>query len=212
VDKNSKIPPIDRSVLLESDLDKDPIKQFNKWYKEALSFDVPEADTMTLSTSTQDGRPSSRIVLLKGATEQGFIFYTNYQSRKGLEIAQNPFGAINIFWKEIKRQVRIEGIIERIDLELSDKYFSSRPRGSQIGAWASPQSNKISNREILDQRAKDMEKKFKDREIPRPKQWGGYSLIPELVEFWQYRQNRLHDRIQYTLSKEGKWLMERLAP
>ncbi len=212
MDKNSKIPPIDRSVLLESDLDKDPIKQFNKWYKEALSFDVPEADTMTLSTSTQDGRPSSRIVLLKGATEQGFIFYTNYQSRKGLEIAQNPFGAINIFWKEIKRQVRIEGIIERIDLELSDKYFSSRPRGSQIGAWASPQSNKISNREILDQRAKDMEKKFKDREIPRPKQWGGYSLIPELVEFWQYRQNRLHDRIQYTLSKEGKWLMERLAP
>jgi len=212
VDKNSKIPPIDRSVLLESDLDKDPIKQFNKWYKEALSFDVPEADAMTLSTSTQDGRPSSRIVLLKGATEHGFIFYTNYQSRKGLEIAQNHFGAINIFWKEIKRQVRIEGIIERIDPELSDKYFSSRPRGSQIGAWVSPQSNKIENRRILDQRAKDLEIKFKDREIPRPKQWGGYSLIPELVEFWQYRQNRLHDRIQYTLSKEGKWLMERLAP
>ena len=200
------------SELLESDLDNDPIKQFNKWYKEALSFNVLEVDAMTLATSTQDGRPSSRIVLLKGATKNGFIFFTNYQSRKGLEIAQNPFGAINIFWKEIKQQVRIEGIIERIDGEFSDKYFSSRPRGSQIGAWASPQSNKIANREILNQRAKDLEKKFKDREIPRPKQWGGYSLIPELVEFWQYRQNRLHDRIQYTLNKNGKWLMERLAP
>ncbi len=207
-----KIHPIDSSELLESDLDKDPIKQFNKWYKEALSFNIPEADAMTLATSTQDGRPSSRIVLLKGATKNGFIFFTNYQSRKGLEIAQNPFGAINIFWKEIKRQVRIEGIIERIDGEFSDKYFTSRPRGSQIGAWASPQSNKIANREILDQRARELEIKFKDREIPRPKQWGGYSLIPELVEFWQHRQNRLHDRIQYTLSKEGKWLMERLAP
>ena len=207
-----KIPPIDSSELVESDLDKDPIKQFNKWYKEALSFNVPEADAMTLATSTQDGRPSSRIVLLKGATKNGFIFFTNYQSRKGLEIAQNPFGAINIFWKEIKRQVRIEGIIERIDGKFSDKYFTSRPRGSQIGAWASPQSNKIANREILDQRARELEIKFKDREIPRPKQWGGYSLIPELVEFWQHRQNRLHDRIQYTLSKEGKWLMERLAP
>ena len=212
MDKNLKTNSIDYSELIESDLDKNPIKQFKKWYKEALSFNVPEADAMTLATSTQDGRPSSRIVLLKGTTENGFIFFTNYQSRKGLEIAQNPYGAINIFWKEIKRQVRVEGKIERIDPEYSDNYFSSRPRGSQIGTWASPQSNKIANREILDQRAKDLEIKFKGREIPRPTQWGGYSLIPELIEFWQYRQNRLHDRIQYTLSKDGKWLMERLAP
>ena len=212
MDKNSKIHSIDNSELLESDLDKDPIKQFNKWFKEALSFNVPEADAITLATSTQDGRPSTRIVLLKVVTETGFIFFSNYQSRKGLEIEQNPFGAINIFWKEIKRQVRVEGIIERIDGKFSDKYFTSRPRGSQIGAWASPQSNKIANREILDQRAKELEIKFKDREIPRPKQWGGYSLIPELIEFWQYRQNRMHDRIQYTLNKDGKWLMERLAP
>ena len=212
MDKNSKKISNDNLDLIESDLDNDPIKQFTIWYKEALSSNVPETDAMTLATSTRDGRPSSRIVLLKGTTENGFIFYTNYQSRKGLEIAQNPFGAINIYWKEIKRQVRVEGMIERIDPEISDNYFSSRARGSQIGAWASPQSNKIANRKILDQRAKDLELRFKDSEIPRPKQWGGYCLIPDLIEFWQSRPNRLHDRIQYTLSREGKWSKERLAP
>ena len=212
MDKNSKIISNDNLELLESDLDNDPIKQFTIWYKEALSSNVPEADAMTLATSTRDGRPSSRIVLLKETTENGFIFYTNYQSRKGLEISQNHFGAINIYWKEIKRQVRVEGIIERIDPEISDNYFSSRARGSQISAWASPQSNKIANREILDQRAKDLEFRFNDSEIPRPKQWGGYCLIPDLIEFWQSRPNRLHDRIQYTLSEAGKWSMERLAP
>ncbi|HEX9649937.1 MAG TPA: pyridoxamine 5'-phosphate oxidase [Cyclobacteriaceae bacterium] len=200
------------SRLDENSVSEDPFVQFKEWMQDAIKSNIIEPTAMNLATATIDGRPSSRIVLLKETSGIGFVFYTNYQSQKGLEIEQNPFGALNFFWVSLERQVRIEGVIEKISFEESDAYFRERPRGSQIGAWTSPQSQRIANREILEQRNQEMEKRFHDKEVPRPAQWGGYILVPNMFEFWQGRENRLHDRIQYTLQKDNNWLINRVAP
>ena len=166
---------------------------------------------MTLATSSKDGKPSARIVLLKGFDERGFVFFTNYESNKGKALDENPNAALIFFWKEIERQVRIEGVIEKISAAESDEYFFSRPEGSRIGAWASPQSKIIKNRNILEENVQRFSNEFKNS-IPRPPHWGGYRVMPELIEFWQGRSNRLHDRIQYTKTGSGSWKVDRLAP
>jgi pyridoxamine 5'-phosphate oxidase len=189
----------------------DPIEQFQQWFREAQEAKVHEVNAMNLSTASADGRPSSRIVLLKEITEKGFAFYTNYESSKGRQIAENPFAAITFFWPELERQVRLEGRVEKISAELSDEYFSSRPRASQLGAWASPQSREIPDRKILEEREKSYKEKFGQGPIPRPPHWGGYELIPDHVEFWQGRPSRLHDRLVYEKDVSG-WVRKRLAP
>ncbi|NOS94237.1 MAG: pyridoxamine 5'-phosphate oxidase [Cyclobacteriaceae bacterium] len=189
-----------------------PIAQFEKWLKEAIDSKVPEPTAMTLSTVTEDGRPSARIVLLKGVEANQFVFYTNYQSQKGKELLENPACALTFFWPELERQVRIEGVAKRVDEAQSTAYFTSRPKGSQIGAWASPQSSIIKDRLILEERVAVLEKKFEgSNQIPKPKQWGGYTVEPHEIEFWQGRPSRLHDRIVYYQS-EGEWIKHRLAP
>jgi pyridoxamine 5'-phosphate oxidase len=201
-----------RSTLDFSNVLKDPLKQFEKWFDEALASGITEPNAMHLATVNDQGKPSSRIVLLKGIDLNKFIFYTNYQSKKGRELDQNPACALTFFWPEIERQVRIEGTAERVDTTMSEQYFQSRPRGSQIGAWASPQSTIIKDREILDERAKQIEKRFEQEKVlPRPNQWGGYQIDPLQIEFWQGRPSRLHDRIQFT-KVDGDWKMNRLAP
>lgn len=195
-----------------ANVDPNPLKQFEKWFDEALKADVLEVNAFNLATLNEHGRPTSRIVLLKGIEAEEFYFYTNYQSKKGRELEQNGACAMTFFWPELERQIRIEGFAQRAESEKSDLYFASRPRGSQIGAWSSPQSTPILNREILEQRAKNITEKFKDEDkIPRPKQWGGFKVQPILFEFWQGRANRLHDRIEYNLT-ETKWKIYRLAP
>lgn len=200
-----------REVLDESHVDANPMIQFDKWFSEAVKAEVPEPNAMTLSTVSANGFPSGRILLLKGITTQGFVFYTNYQSSKGRDLAQNGVGALTFFWAELERQVRIQGHVTKVSRETSEEYFHSRPRGSQIGAWVSPQSSVIDNRKLLEDRQKSLEEKFKDQPIPLPKQWGGYLLEPFLVEFWQGRPSRLHDRIAYTRENE-RWNIRRLAP
>lgn len=191
---------------------KNPVDQFNSWFAEALKAEVPEPNAMTLSTVDQHGKPSARIVLLKGVEHEKFLFYTNYQSQKGKELETNPACALTFFWPELERQVRISGITARVDAKTSETYFQSRPRGSQVGAWASPQSSVIKSRELLEQRVKEIEKRFEGQELlPKPHQWGGYEVTPFEVEFWQGRSSRLHDRIVYYL-KDGKWIIHRLAP
>ena len=189
-----------------------PILQFEGWFQEALNAQVLEANAMTLATVNADGRPSARIVLLKGVENGKFVFFTNYQSDKGRELDQNPACALTFFWPELERQVRIEGVASRIDAGKSEAYFQSRPRGSQIGAWASPQSTIIESRQILEERAANLEERFKGMNVlPKPQQWGGYQVDPGLIEFWQGRPSRLHDRIQYNLV-DGQWKKFRLAP
>jgi pyridoxamine 5'-phosphate oxidase len=201
-----------RSTLDFSNVLKDPLKQFEKWFDEAVAAGIVEPNAMHLATVNDQGKPSSRIVLLKGLDQGKFIFYTNYQSKKGRELEQNPACALTFFWPEIERQVRIEGTAERVDSSLSEQYFQSRPRGSQIGAWASPQSTIIKDREILDARAKQIEKRFENEKLlPKPNQWGGYQIEPLQIEFWQGRPSRLHDRIQFS-KVDGDWKMHRLAP
>jgi pyridoxamine 5'-phosphate oxidase len=190
----------------------DPIMQFEKWFQEALDVKVLEPNAMNLSTVNADNRPSSRIVLLKGVEAAKFVFYTNYQSTKGRELDHNPACALTFFWPELERQVRIEGTAARVDDSRSEQYFQSRPRGSQIGAWTSPQSSIIESRAILEERALQIEKKFQGFDVlPKPNQWGGYQVDPLLIEFWQGRPNRLHDRIQF-LRIDNKWKAHRLAP
>lgn len=189
-----------------------PIHQFERWFDEALRAEVLEANAMTLSTVTSEGKPSARIVLLKGIEQNQFQFFTNYQSQKGKELLQNPSCALTFFWPELERQVRIEGIASRLDEKASEKYFQSRPRTSQIGAWASPQSTIVKDRQILEQRVKELEKKFEGKDaLPKPHQWGGYTVEPYEIEFWQGRPSRLHDRIVYYKIDE-KWVIHRLAP
>lgn len=190
----------------------DPVTQFQRWFDEAMKAELNEPNAMTLSTVNESGRPSARVVLLKGIEDNGFVFYTNYQSRKGKELESNPVCALTFFWAELERQVRIEGIVKRVDTALSDAYFQSRPRGSQIGAWASPQSSIIKNRSILEARAKQIETRFESKDtLPRPQQWGGYHVDPFMLEFWQGRPSRLHDRIEY-VKVDGAWKHHRLAP
>lgn len=196
-----------------SDVHSDPIQQFKHWFEEALDSEVLEPNAMVLSTVKPDNRPSARVVLLKGFDEKGFVFFTNYNSNKGQQLSSKPQACLVFSWLELQRQIKIEGRVERIAPEDSTRYFQSRPRGSQIGAWASPQSKVIENRTILEQREKEIAQQFKDQEaIPRPEHWGGYLVRPKLIEFWQGRPSRLHDRIQYSEDGNGAWKIERLAP
>lgn len=200
-----------KSSLSEDDVAIEPFAQFSKWWEEAINAHIEEVNAMTLATSTTDGIPSARIVLLKGFDENGFVFFTNYTSRKGREIEENPNVALLFFWKELERQVRIVGRIHKLDIAASDAYFNSRPEGSKIGAWASEQSAAIENREIMEERFAVIEEKFKSVSIHRPEFWGGYVVVPNSMEFWQGRSSRLHDRILYT-KKEVNWDIQRLAP
>lgn len=198
--------------LDKSTVEADPLRQFEKWFQEVMNAGCMEPNAMHLATVNADGGPSSRIVLLKGLENSKLQFFTNYQSKKGKELENNPACALTFFWPELERQVRIEGLAGRVEARVSDKYFQSRPRGSQIGAWSSPQSSLIQDREILEQRSAELEKKFQDKNpLPRPNQWGGYEIEPLLIEFWQGRPNRLHDRIQYT-RVDNQWQIHRLAP
>lgn len=189
----------------------DPITQFKKWFDEAVKSEQPDPEAMTLSTATADGRVTARIILLKGCDERGFDFFTNYESRKSREMTSNPHAALTFYWHTLHRQVRIEGVVEKITPEESDEYFQTRPRGSQIGAWASPQSEEIAGRKELEQKVSETEAQFKDQPINCPSFWGGFRLKPERIEFWQGRESRLHDRILFTL-RDGVWRISRLAP
>lgn len=188
-----------------------PLEQFREWFNEARKSEVMEPNAMVLSTVDQEGRPVGRVVLLKDLTGQGFSFYTNYNSRKGKEIEKNPFASLTFFWPELERQVRIEGKLQKTSKQASDTYFASRPRGSQIGAWASPQSEEIPDRESLEIRERNYQERFEGKEVPRPDHWGGYELIPDKIEFWQGRKSRLHDRVFYQKGSNG-WTRKRLAP
>ena len=200
-------------TLAETDVLPDALQQFRQWLDEALAARLEEPTALTLSTVNAAGQPSSRVVLLKGLPDDaGFLFYTNYDSRKGQELAAQPLAALNFFWPGLERQVRVEGRVEKAPAELSTEYFQSRPRGSQLGAWASPQSRVIGSREELEAREHELEKRFKDQDpLPRPAHWGGYILRPHRVEFWQGRPSRLHDRIVYERAGQG-WQRSRLAP
>jgi len=199
------------NTLNESDIDPNPLKQFEAWYGDALASGVPEADAMTLATATTDGAPDARIVLLKSFDDRGFVFFTNYQSRKAEELAANGRACLLFYWLPLKRQVRIEGTVEKVSAAESDDYFHTRPWGSKLGAWASDQSRVITSRENLEKRFAEFELEFADN-VPRPPHWGGYRLIPTVIEFWQGRDNRLHDRIRYRLQQDKSWRIERLAP
>ena len=197
--------------LNESDLDANPVEQFRRWFDEALAANLHEPNAMTIATATPDGQPSARIVLLKGYDERGFVFYSNYDGRKGRELEENPRCALLFYWGELERQVRIEGRAGRVPDRESDVYFASRPRGSRLGAWASAQSREVEGRGVLEDRLRELEAEYEGREVPRPPFWGGYRVEPDLFEFWQGRENRLHDRLVYRRS-EGSWKVARLQP
>jgi pyridoxamine 5'-phosphate oxidase len=198
--------------LLENDVASNPITQFDKWWQQAVASEIIEPNAMTLATASSDGMPSARIVLLKGFEKNGFIFFTNYKSYKAMQLDENPKASLVFFWKELERQVRIVGLVKKISEKDSDEYFHSRPIGSRIGAWASPQSQVIKDRNWLDNHYLEIASQFKEEVIERPPHWGGYVVQPVIVEFWQGRPSRLHDRIQYTLEENGQWRIERLAP
>ena len=201
-----------KETLSEHDVEKDPFQQFGKWWTEILETSADEANAMTLATATPEGLPTARIVLLKGYDRNGFVFFTNYESRKGKELLENPHACLLFFWGVLERQVRIEGICEKVSEEDSDSYFHSRPEGSRIGAWVSPQSQVIKGREVLDEKLSEISSKYADGSVPRPPHWGGYVVVPRVIEFWQGRPSRLHDRIRYSLDASGNWNIERLAP
>lgn len=192
-------------------LDANPIVQFRFWLNEALHAGTDEPNAMVLSTSAPDGKPSSRVVLLKSLDEDGFTFFTNYESKKGMQISSHPFGSLLFFWPRLERQVRIEGKIFKTIRQESDAYFEERPEGSKIGAWSSPQSRRIPSREYLENLQKDYMEMFRTKTLGRPENWGGYKLVPQLIEFWQGRENRLHDRFEYTRN-DNMWEVYRLAP
>jgi pyridoxamine 5'-phosphate oxidase len=200
-----------RAQLTEADVNPDPMRQFQLWFEQALAAEILEPNAMTLATATKDGTPSARIVLLKGVSDRGFVFFTNYESRKGQELAENPQAALVFLWKALERQVRIEGTVEKVSDAETVAYFHSRPRESQLGAWVSNQSQVIANREVLEQRLAELSQQYQDQEIPRPPHWGGYCVIPYTIEFWQGRPSRLHDRLRYRLDNYH-WIIERLAP
>lgn len=198
--------------LLEKDVNVNAIAQFNNWWQEAIHSEIDEVNAMTLATASADGIPAARIVLLKGFDDRGFVFFTNYESFKGMQLAENPRACLVFFWKELERQVRITGLVEKVSDVESDAYFNSRPEGSRIGAWASPQSQVIVSREWLQEREKTYAKDFSGKPLKRPAHWGGYRVKPVTIEFWQGRPSRLHDRLQYTLEGNNEWKIERLAP
>jgi pyridoxamine 5'-phosphate oxidase len=200
-----------RAGLREADVDPDPLVQFRTWFEEAVRADLHEPNAMTLATATEDGRPSARTVLLKGYDERGFVFYTNYEGRKAGDLEANPACALLFYWGGLERQVRIEGRASRLSEEESDAYFASRPRGSRLGALASEQSCPVEDRSVLEERVRALEAEYEGRDIPRPRFWGGYRVEPEVVEFWQGRENRLHDRLVYRRAGCG-WGIERLQP
>ena len=199
--------------LTKGPANENPIRQFEEWFRILPSLGVSEQDatSMTLATATADGRPTARIVLLKSFDERGFVFFTNYHSRKGDELSDNPRACLLFYWPQVWRQVRIEGAVEKVTADESDAYFSSRPLGSRIGAWASNQSDVVKSREDLEQQFAELSARYGDQ-VPRPPHWGGYRVKPAMIEFWQGRDNRLHDRLRYNLQDNGSWLIERLAP
>jgi len=194
-----------------ADVDPDPIVQFHAWFEETLTADLHEPNAMIVATATTEGRPSARTVLLKGYDQRGFVFYTNYEGRKAGELEANPACALLFYWGELERQVRIEGHANRLSDDESDAYFTSRPRGSRLGAWASEQSRPVEDRSVLEERVRALEAEYESREVPRPPFWGGYRVEPEVIEFWQGRENRLHDRLVYQRTGGG-WRVERLQP
>jgi pyridoxamine 5'-phosphate oxidase len=198
--------------LLEKDLAKNPFAQFEKWFQEAEAAKITEPNAMSLATVGRDGRPSVRTVLLKHCDGRGFVFYTNYESRKGRELAGNDRASLLFPWVALERQVIAEGVISRVSREEADAYFHSRPRASQLAAWASPQSTVIAGRAVIEESYREVEKKYEGREVPLPPQWGGFRLAPETVEFWQGRRSRLHDRLRFRREPNGDWVVERLAP
>jgi pyridoxamine 5'-phosphate oxidase len=200
-----------RASLSEQDVSADPIEQFNNWFKEAVNAKVPEVNAMSLATVNADGRPSSRIVLVKEIDQRGFTWFTHYSSRKGEDLAGHPSGALLFFWSELERQVRIEGRVEKISAEESDAYFNSRPVASRHGALASDQSKPIADRNLLEERISSIAAQFGEQ-VPRPATWGGYRLVPDYFEFWQGRPSRLHDRIAFTKNESGIWIKSRLQP
>ena len=211
-----KIADIRKEYKLETLFEKDtalsPFKQFDKWWQQAIESKIEEVNALTLATVNDEGKPSARIVLLKGYDSEGFVFFTNYQSGKAKNIESNQNVAVVIFWKELERQIRIEGKVEKINAVESDAYFLSRPKESQIGAWASPQSSVIPSRDFLEKKVEEYNVKFSKEEITRPQHWGGYIVRPDTFEFWQGRESRLHDRLVYKLQANGEWTMVRLAP
>ena len=200
------------ATLNRPDLHESPFEQFKMWLNAAITAQLTEPHAMTLATATAAGLPSARTVLLRGFDEEGFVFYTNYESQKGRELAENPQAALVFFWAELERQIRIVGAVEKISAPESERYFQSRPRGSRLGAWASQQSQVISSRTVLENRLEALEVEYKDRDIPCPSFWGGFRLCAESIEFWQGRPSRLHDRFRYTKQPDRSWLIERLSP
>jgi pyridoxamine 5'-phosphate oxidase len=201
-----------KATLQRDSMDPDPIKQFARWFQAAEQAELPLVNAMTLATSNREGKPSARIVLLKGVDERGFVFYTNRESRKGYELQENPFAALVFCWLPLSRQVRVEGTVEPLGAGESGLYFAGRPRGHQIEAHASPQSQIIKDRSFLAQQFEDVALKFEGQTVPRPLQWGGYRVVPQLLEFWQEGESRLHDRLRYRRGKDDHWVIERLAP
>jgi pyridoxamine 5'-phosphate oxidase len=198
--------------LLEKDLAKDPFRQFERWFQEAEAAKIPEPNAMTLATTGRDGRPAARTVLLKACDGRGFVFYTNYESRKGRELDANPRAALLFPWVAMERQITVEGPVARVTREEAEAYFHSRPRPSQLAAWASPQSTAVAGRAVIEESYRVIEKKYEGRTVPLPPNWGGFRVTPETVEFWQGRRSRLHDRLRYRREPGGDWVVERLAP
>lgn len=198
--------------LRRSDLDPNPIKQFANWFTTAIETGIRDVNAMSLATAGQDAKPSVRIVLLKSFDEDGFVFFTNYESEKGKQLEANPYAALGFYWIELDRQIRISGKVDKTSRKESETYFHSRPVGSQLSAWASRQSAVLDGRRVLDARMEEMNERFANKRVPLPPHWGGYRLKPDNMEFWQGRSNRLHDRFRYTRQSDGSWLIERLAP